>query len=101
MATKKRQRFTKWRISDVVAAGRRARRIGGGDYGVAHARRTLGANAMEEALRILDITIPLAIGFVNSEGRVRACEWEDLTHEQRCDLIVAEARRLNVPMRAR
>lgn len=101
MATKKRQRFTKWRISDVLAAGLKARAIGDRAATIGSAMKEWLAEDTRSALQQSNITVPLAVGFVDETGHARSETWLTLTHEQRCDLIVAEARRLNVPKRAR
>lgn len=110
MATKKRQRFTKWRISDVVEA------VIAGECGdkvcpdaTTFTRRAAGV-CVVQSLRAVEqcsprdailtwyLYLPWALGIdaVSGDDRKHNAEVQRVAAH-----LVAEARRLNVPMRAR
>lgn len=92
------KRAKRWRVSDIVRAA---------DFGVAgmmsniiaqeaKSRSTRGDSnddVLRELFRIFNMSIPETCGIDD-----RA--WARMSHQQRCDALVATARRLNVPRRA-
>lgn len=98
----------RWKVSDVFAAMAR-------DKSLAKDRRkdarTAARYAREDAARPLtssgDRLSDVNLGWWLRHWAVCGdafgkplVDWDRLTHEQRCDLLVAEARRLNVRRRA-
>lgn len=89
------KRAKRWKVSDIVAASvskwsadrvtieaRWLRLCGKGDDAV-----------LAELLEGFGVTMASACD-------TEECEWGRMTHEQRCDALVATAKRLNVPRRA-
>ena len=75
----------RWRVSDIVGAAL------GGAEGAYVASTMRESSSLADGMRRLGLTLPMACG-------VDEFSWQRMTHKQRCDALVATARRLNVPM---
>jgi hypothetical protein len=110
MATKKRERFTKWRISDVLEAivgepagkevcpGERTfTRRAAANAVIRSLRGPTHHDSAEHAIRCWYLYLPWALGIETLDGpNARGDEVRRVAAR-----LVAEARRLRVPMRAR
>lgn len=76
----------RWKVSDIVrrALGRSEAR---------YVAVVMREGTLAQGLGYLNVTLPRACG-------VEEAAWCRMTHEQRCDALVATAKRLNVPRRA-
>lgn len=77
----------RWRLSDIVRAA-----LGANHVEAVHEYRAFCNGDLKSMVCMLNITLPKACGLDYRD-------WWAMTHEQRCDELVAVARRLKVPRR--
>lgn len=88
----------RWRVSDIVRASKPGTASMMADI-IAHEARTRSArgdsndDVVRGLFRIFNMSLPEVCG-------IDHVAWAHMTHEKRCDALVATAKRLNVPRRA-
>lgn len=85
----------RWKVSDIVgsALGDGWRASVASEAKMVARRCASNDGVVAELCRVFDLTMPKVCG-------LHSDEWLRMTHEERCDALVATARRLNVPRRA-
>lgn len=81
-------KFTKWKVSDILIVACEHPII------IRVIQRALAEEDLADVLRCYDVTFSRVCGIDEDV-------WADMSHEQRCGALVARARKLNVPMRAK